>query len=356
MTAYLIRRLIQMGMVLILSSMAIYALLTMAPGGPLSGLRMIGDKKQGYSAQDIAAIQHMLGLDKPMQLQYLTWLAGDTWMGSLKPEWKGDRRGIIRGDFGQSFKQNRAVIDLNKEALPNTLALMTLSVLLAMLVAIPVGLYSAVHQYSKADYSFTFFTFFGIAIPSFWFGLMLILIFNVGFAKMHFPYLPGGGTHDLVSPRPGSLTYALGLSPGSTADRAVYLILPVAVLALRQMAGWGRYMRSGMLEVLRQDYVRTARAKGLTEQVVVVKHAMRNALIPMVTIVTFELAFIFGGAIIVEEVFAYPGMGRLFIAALNGGDYPVMQAYLVILAVLVVSASLLSDILYTVVDPRIRFS
>ncbi len=351
MTGYLIRRVIQMGLVLILSSMAIYTILNLAPGGPLAGLKMVADAKSRMSDQDILRMEKMLGLNKPLQLRYLAWLAGDDWMGSLNPEWAGDGKGIIRGDFGESFRQHRPVGLLMRERLINTMILTTLSVLLSMLVAIPIGIYSAVHQYSKADYAFTFFTFFGIAIPSFWFGLMLIMIFGYQFKQWGLPYLPVSGTHSLVTPRPGSLLATLGATPGSFLDRATYLILPVLVLSLLQMARWGRFMRSSMLEVLRQDYVRTARAKGLAEKVVVGKHAVRNALIPMVTIVTFEIAFIFGGAIITETVFSYPGMGRMFIDALRAQDYPVVQSYLVILAVLVVLASLLSDVLYTVVDP-----
>jgi peptide/nickel transport system permease protein len=156
-------------------------------------------------------------------------------------------------------------------------------------------------------------------------------------------------------PRDGTLLHVLGATPGSVIDRAVHLILPGIVLSLLHMAGWGRFVRSSMLEVLRQDYVRTARAKGLTEQAVIAKHALRNALIPLVTIVTFEIPAIFGGAVLTETVFSYPGMGRLYIDALRGFDWPVVQAYLVIGAVLVVFATLASDVLYTVVDPRIRY-
>jgi peptide/nickel transport system permease protein len=356
MTGYLIRRIVQMGLVLILSSIAIYAILNLAPGGPLAGLRMNADAKSRMSATDIARMEKMLGLNKPLQLRYIAWLAGDDWMGSLNPDWQGDQRGILRGDFGTSFKTKQPVMVMIRERLPITLTLTMLSVLLSMIVAIPVGIYSAVKQYSRADVAFTMFTFFGIAIPSFWFGLMLILIFGYQFKVWNLPFLPTSGIVSHVDPRPGSLLAALGATPGSWVDRAVYLFMPVLVLSLVQMAGWGRYMRSSMLEVLRQDYVRTARAKGLAEKVVVGKHAVRNALIPLVTIVTFEITFFFGGAIITERVFSIPGMGSMFITALNQQDYPVVQAYLVILAVLVVLASLLSDILYTVVDPRIRFS
>jgi peptide/nickel transport system permease protein len=355
MTAYLIRRSMQMVVVLILSSMAIYALLNLAPGGPLSGLKLIADPKQKLSEADIENMKHMLGIDKPLQIRYFAWLLGDDWMGALNPKWEGTSRGILRADFGESWKQKRAVSEMIRERLPNTILLLATATVLSMIVAIPVGIYSAVKQYSRLDYTFTLFTFFGIAIPAFWFGLMMVILLSNQFQKWGLPYLPPGGTVSLRPPKPGSVLYILGAQPGSVMDRGVHLLMPAAVLSLLYMAGWGRYVRSSMLEVLRQDYVRTARSKGLGERVVIVKHAMRNALIPLATIVTFDIAAIFGGAIITESVFAYPGMGRLYIDALRGSDWPVLQAYLIISAVLVVLATLSSDIIYTIVDPRIRF-
>lgn len=342
--------------VLMLSSIAIYTLLNLAPGGPLSKFHMIADPKQKMSDRDIANMERMLKLDRPLQVRYLTWLAGDDWMGSLNPAWEGDAKGILRMDFGQSWQQRRSVNTMIKDALPNTLMLMTTAVILSILVAVPVGIYSAVRQYSVLDYVFTFFTFVGIALPAFWFGLMLIILLSNQFKEWNLWYLPSMGTESLRQPRPGSLLAVLGADPGSFMDRGVHLLLPALVLSLRSMAGWMRFVRSSMLEVLRQDYVRTARAKGLTERVVIAKHALRNALIPLVTIITFEIPFIFGGAIITETVFAYPGMGRLYIAALGASDWPVVQSYLIVLAVLIVFATLLTDILYTVVDPRIRYS
>jgi len=355
MTGYLIRRSMQMVVVLLLSSLAIFFLLNFAPGGPLSGMRLVADPKQRASADDIKRMEEMLGLDKPLQIQYVSWLTGDDWLKTVNSEWEGERRGVLRGDFGNSWKKHSPVSEMILDALPNTIMLLLTSTILSMLVAIPIGIYSAVKQYSRADYAFTFFTFVGTAIPAFWFGLMLILLLGYMFKSWGLPYFPTGGVESLRAARPGSLLELLGAQPGTLLDRSVYLVMPTIVLSLLYMAGWGRFVRSSMLEVLRQDYVRTARAKGLAEQIVVVKHAMRNALIPLVTIVTFQIAGIFGGAILTETVFSYPGMGRLYITALNGSDWPVVQAYLIILAVLVVLATLASDILYTVVDPRIRF-
>jgi peptide/nickel transport system permease protein len=184
---------------------------------------------------------------------------------------------------------------------------------------------------------------------------MMIITFGYLFKSWGLPYLPTGGVVNLTPPKPGSVLEILGADPGSALDRMVHLIMPVLVLSLLSMAGWTRFVRSSMLEVLRQDYVRTARAKGLNQRLVVAKHALRNALIPLVTIITFEIPIIFGGAVITETVFNYPGMGHLYIVHLGKSDWPVVQAFLLISAILVVIATLLSDILYTVVDPRIRF-
>lgn len=355
MTAYLIRRFLQMGVVLVVSSLAIYGILNLGPGGPLSGLKMNADAKSRYSEDDIADMKAMLGLDKPLQVRYVAWLTGDDWLGSVNPEWEGENRGVLRGDFGRSWKSRRVVNEVLKDRLKNTIILMTTSVIIALVVAIPVGVYSAVHQYSRLDYFFTFMTFVGIAIPAFWFGLMLIILFSDTVKDFGLPTMPSGGVISLRPPRPGTVLHVVGATPGSMLDRGVHLLMPAFVLSMLHMAGWTRFVRSSMLEVLRQDYVRTARAKGLAQRVVVAKHALRNALIPLVTIVTFEIPAIFGGAVLTETVFSYPGMGRLYINHLGAYDWPVVQAFLLISAFLVVVATLLSDVLYTVVDPRIRY-
>lgn len=356
MSAYLIRRIIQMVFVLLISSAVIYGLLLVAPGGPFAGLRQASaDKKSGYSAEQIARMEKLLGLHLPKHLQYVAWLAGDDWMGRINPEYAGDRKGVLRGDFGKSFSERRPVLVMIRERLFNTIRLMGASAIISLMIAIPVGIYSAVRQYSKLDYAFTFSTFFGIAMPGFWLGLMLIIVFNYQFKQWDLPFFPGSGT---ISTRiqAGSIEATLGITRGSLGDVLTHMILPTISLSIRSMAGWARFVRSSMLEVLRQDYVRTARAKGLAERVVVAKHALRNALIPLVTIITFEIPALFGGAVITESVFGYPGMGRLYVDALNSSDFPVVQGFLMISATLVVIATLLSDILYTVVDPRIRFS
>ncbi len=355
MTAYLIRRVIQMVIVLLVSTMVIYTLLNLAPGGPFDALRSLGDRKERVTAQQIDRMEELLGLDKPPQIRYIAWLTGDTWMGVLNDEWAGDSRGIIRADFGDSFRERRSVVDMMKGRIGKTVVLTGLSGLVALLVAIPIGIFSAVKQYSKSDYAVTFFAFIGVAIPSFWFGLMMIIVFGGMFKRWGLPYMPAGGWLEHRPPQDGSVLQYLGAEPGSVLDIGVHLLMPVLVLSLLQMAGWTRFMRTSMLEVLQMDYVRTARAKGLSERVVITKHALRNALIPLITIITFELPALFSGTIVTETVFAIPGMGKLYVDALGSYDYPVTQAYLLIVAALTVVATLLSDILYTVVDPRIRF-
>jgi peptide/nickel transport system permease protein len=216
------------------------------------------------------------------------------------------------------------------------------SVLVSLIIAFPIGVLSAIRQYSKLDYAVTMFSFFGLSMPVFWFGLMLIILFAVNFKAWGLPYLPTGGLSD-----PGM--------EGDIGNRIWHLILPVTVLSIVSVAGWSRYIRSSMLEVLRQDYVRTAWAKGLQQRVVILKHALRNALIPLITIVGLTLPGLFGGAVITETVFAYPGMGRLYLSALNY-DWSLVMGILVISTVLVVVSNMLADVLYAVADPRIRYS
>lgn len=359
MTAYLIRRFFQMVVVVFLSTFIIYGLLSFAPGGPLSGLRLATGRER-VSTQDIVRMERLLGLDKPWHLQYTAWLVGDDWMDKV-PGWEqyqSDRRGILRGDFGTSWKiaQGVQVIKVVTDRLGDTLILMALVTVLSLSVAVPVGIISAVKQYSRFDYFVTSFTYFGVAMPVFWFGLLLIMLLSLQFKNWGLPFMPSGDIVSLRAAPAGSVLQLLNADPGSLMDRAVHLIMPAFVLSMLYMAGWTRYMRASMLEVLRQDYVRTARAKGLIERVVIARHALRNALIPIITIVVYQIPGIFGGAIITETVFNYKAMGYLYILALNADDWPVVMALLFITAILVVVATLVADILYTVVDPRIRYS
>jgi peptide/nickel transport system permease protein len=376
MTNYLIRRFIQMSLVVVAASMAIYFLLWLAPGGPLDELRQAGRggvrQNAGFNDEQIQRISEYLGLHRGPIWGYVAWLTGEDWFGAIGQEELQTTtcraaeatcgKGVLRGDFGTSWNIARGspVGDVLLSRLRNTMILMLSATVLSLTIAIPIGIISAVKQYSRLDYFVTTFSFFGTAMPVFWFGLMMIILFGGNQSPLYkafgFPYLPTGNVTLVRAPLPGSLLALLDATPGSVLDIAVHAILPTMVLSLLYMAGWSRFMRSSMLEVLRQDFVRTARAKGLRERIVIVKHAMRNALIPLITIVVFQIPGVFGGATITETVFNWPGMGFLYVYALGASDYPVAMAFLFISAVLVVIASLLGDILYTIVDPRIRFS
>jgi len=399
MTAYFVRRIFQMIVVLLISAVASYALLNLAPGGPLAGLRQIQQTGRfQITEEDIARIRAYFELDLYLPYRFTRWLAGwptgplvisnkeylsDVVVGCRKPvetevlnaqgeyevqttgckelvymkDLTGRRtsRGILRGDFGLSWRllRDRPVSDLLISRLPKTIQLIGLETLLSLLIGIPLGVYSAVRQYSRFDYVFTSLAFMGSAMPTFFFGIVLILLFSILPKGAGLPYLPAGLSESV---RGYTIPVIGEVVAGSAKDRLLHLILPVAVLTFVNIAGWSRFVRASMLEVMRQDYVRTARAKGLSERAVILKHAFRNALIPFITIVVFTIPGLFSGAIITESIFAWPGMGRLYLLALGDYDYPVAMAIFFILAVLTVIATLLRDILYTVVDPRIRLS
>ena len=399
MTAYFVRRILQMIVVLLISAVASYALLNLAPGGPLSGLRQI---QQGgrfkITEEDSARIRAYFELDLYLPYRFTRWLSGwptgpvviggkeylsDVEVGCRKPietevlndqgeyeskvtgckelvymkDLVGRRssKGILRGDFGLSWRllRDRPVSDLIISRLPKTLQLIGLETLLSLFIGIPLGVYSAVRQYSRFDYIFTSLAFMGSAMPSFFFGIVLILLFSIIPKGAGWPYVPAGLSESV---RGYTIPLIGAVEAGSAKDRILHLILPVAVLTFINIAGWSRFVRASMLEVMKQDYVRTARAKGLSERAVILKHAFRNALIPFITIVVFTIPGLFSGAIITESIFAWPGMGRLYLLALGDYDYPVAMAIFFILAVLTVIATLLRDVLYTVVDPRIRLS
>ncbi len=399
MTAYLIRRVLQSILVVFISAVATYVLLSFAPGGPMAGLRQIQQSGRfQITEDDIARIRASFELDLNLWVRFSRWLIGvprgpitiggteyfaDMVVGCRKPieaevinssgvpeiivvgckedvlmkDLVGRRtsRGILLGDFGLSWRilRDRPVSDLIESRLSKTLQLIGLETILSLVIGIPLGIYSAVRQYSKFDYIFTTLAFMGSAMPSFFFGLLLILMFSIIPKGAGLPYIPAGlseSVRDYTIPVIGDVV------AGSFKDRTLHMILPVTVLTLINIAGWSRFIRASMLDVLRQDYVRTARAKGLREVTVIMKHALRNALIPFITIVVFTIPGLFSGAIITESIFAWPGMGRLYILALGDYDYPVAMAIFFILAVLTVIATLLRDIIYTLVDPRIRLT
>ena len=327
-------------------SILLFALVNLAPGGPLSG--------QGQSRHidptKVELLKRQFGLDKPLPTQYLIWLVGNDWMqvdkdGDGVLDSYGTRQGILRGDFGFSFRTRQPVLAEIGDRLPNTIYLTVTTMLVAVLIAIPIGIISAIKQYSKFDIAVTTLSFAGQAIPEFWLGLILILIFYA-WLKNPFtgdPLLPAGGMTSI-----NSIGFDLG-------DRIVHLILPVLTGALGWVAWYSRFLRSSMLDVIHQDYIRTARAKGLPEKMVLYKHALRNALVPLVTLLALDLPYIFGGAIFVEILFSWPGMGRLYYQAALQRDYPVLMAVLIIGASFIILSNLLADIVYAYLDPRIRF-
>jgi len=331
---------------LFLLSILLFALINLAPGGPLAG--------QGQSRhirpEQAVILKRQFGLDKPLPVQYVIWLIGNDWMkvdldGDGITDTYGTRKGILRGDFGFSFRSRQPVLIEIGQRLPNTIYLMAITMLLALVIAIPIGIISSVRQYSVYDIAVTTFSFAGQAIPEFWLGLILILIFYAWLKNplTGNPLLPAGGM------------YSIDIHGFSLWDRVIHLIMPVTTGALGWIAWYSRFLRSSMLDVIHQDYLRTARAKGLPERLVLYKHALRNALIPLVTLFALDLPYIFSGAVFVEMIFAWPGMGRLYYQAALQRDYPILMAILIIGAATIILSNLLADILYAYLDPRVRY-
>ncbi len=322
MLNYVARRVLQIIPLLIGISIINFFIMHLAPGDPVL---LLTDRNA--TQEEVARIRALYGLDEPLHVQYVKWLTR-----------------VLKGDFGRSFIDGRPVLDHIMDRLPYTLYLNFLVMILIYLFSIPIGITSALKQYSKFDHIVTFFAFLGQALPSFWFALLLI--YAVGIKSSWLP-ISGVATIGVSLKRYGLWAVI--------ADRAKYLILPVTVISLGSMAGITRYMRSSMLEVIRQDYIRTARAKGLPERVVIRKHALRNALLPIVTLLGFELPLLFSGSAIIETIFSWPGLGLLSVRAVFQRDYQVVMALNMIGAFLMVAGNFLSDILYVLVDPRIKY-
>ncbi|MCE7791336.1 ABC transporter permease [Salipaludibacillus sp. CUR1] len=316
MLSYILRRIIMAVPILIGISILTFSVMHLAPGSPTSMLL----------APDIGpevriAFEERYGLNDPIPVQYVKW------MGAM-----------IQGDMGYSLvRVGMPVSEMIMNRLPNTLILMGASTIIAIVISIPLGIISARRQYTVTDYSVTFGSFVGIATPNFWIGLLLIMWLSVNLG-----WFPSGGTHTLNE-------------PFSILDRLHHLFLPALVLATADMAGLTRYSRSSMLEVIRQDYMRTARAKGFTENTVIYKHGLRNGLIPIITIFGLMLPSFFAGSVVVERIFAWPGIGDLLITSVFQRDYPVIMGITMISAVLVVLGNLLADIAYAIFDPRIEY-
>jgi peptide/nickel transport system permease protein len=346
MAQYVVRRLLQAVVIMFLLSILFFALVNLAPGGPLAGY----GQARRIPPEKILILKRQLGLDKPLPFQYVVWLVGNDWMkvdmdGDGVAESSGTRQGVLRGDFGFSLRSRKPVLAELADRVPNTIYLMTITMLVALVIAIPIGVISAIKQYSAFDIAVTTFAFAGQALPEFWLGLILIIVFYV--------WLKNPATGDPLLPVGG--IYTIG-APFSITDRLSHLILPVAAGSLGWLAWYSRFLRSSMLDVINQDYLRTARAKGLSKRKVMFKHALRNALIPLVTLVALDLPYIFGGAVFIEMLFAWPGMGLLYYQSALQRDYPVLMAVLIIGGISIILSNLLADVLYAYLDPRIRYA
>jgi peptide/nickel transport system permease protein len=321
MYKYLVHRVLQMIPILLLISILVFALLTSMPGDPLDTML---DENPDMTYAQYLELRRYYGLDDPIVIRYAKWAGA-----------------FASGNLGYSRQYRIPVQNLVLPRLQNTLILSVSALVLALSVALTLGIVSAVKQYSAVDYASMAFAFFGFSVPGFWLGLMLIVLFSV---NLH--WLPPGG---IVSSDVG---------PGfwdHLADRAKYLVMPVIVSAFTEMASWTRYTRNSLLDVLQLDYLRTARAKGLTEQSVVVKHALKNSVLPLMTVIGGSFSRFFAGATITETVFSYPGMGKLLYDSVMGNDFVVSMAILMMLAFLVLWGNLITDALYGVVDPRVRY-
>jgi peptide/nickel transport system permease protein len=294
------------------------------PGGPLAQ----AERNPNVSPQQLAALRLRLGLDQPLPFQYVKWL----------------KAFVLDGDWGYSIKFRRPVADMIWERMPATLLLFGVGFIIMLIIAVPMGVYSAIKPYSFFDNVITTFSFAGQSVPVYWLGLILIVVFylNIQSPFGEGPMFPAGGM------------YTIG-KEGNTLDLIWHLVLPIAAMTFSWIAWYSRFLRSSMRDTLNEDYIRTARAKGLSLNLVHFRHALRNALLPLVTLIALDLPTVFGGAVFIETIFAWPGMGRLFWDAARGRDYPILLAVMMIYAALTLLFNLIADIFYGFLDPRIRY-
>lgn len=294
-----------------------FGLLHVVPGGP--AVIMLGNNA---TPQLIAQINHSLGLDKPLYVQYWIWLVA-----------------MLHGNLGYAYTYHQSVLSLILQNLPRTLVLVLVAIIVSHLLSIWLGVLQSVHQASRMDNAITTATYVFYCMPVFWLGILVISLFAVDLK-----WLPAGGVTNPLLTQPSFLSYV------------AHMVLPVTVLVIGTVAGWTRYLRGSMVDTLSRDYIRTARAKGLSELRVLYVHALRNSVIPLITLIGLSLPGLFSGALIIEMIFNYPGMGLLFWTAAQQRDYPVLMAIVVMVGVLTIVGNLLADILYALVDPRIRLS
>lgn len=314
MYRYLAKRLLHGIVLLIVISIVMFTIIRLAPGGPAILVQ------QDVTQEMADTMRKDLGLDRPLHIQYFEWASA-----------------ILRGDLGMSLNMKRPVIDLVTARMGATLWLATVAMALSVIISVPLGVISAVRRYSVFDYLATTLAFFGVSVPVFWLGLMLIITFSVTLK-----WLPGSGM------------YTIG-ADFSVMDRLKHVILPAIVLSASSMAQLTRYTRSSMLTAIKEDFIRTARSKGLSERTVLFKHALRNALIPIITLLGVLLPRLVSGAAITESIFSWPGMGRLAVDAAFQRDYPVVMALTMLVSLMVVVAGQLVDVLYVLIDPRIKY-
>ena len=343
MTTYILRRLGQAIPQLFIISIILFALMQ-SFGDPVATLGARTPPKP----EDKERLRRMLGLDQPVYVQYLTWLVGNDWQkldmdGDGAPETPGPRRGILRGDFGNSLVTRRPVLEMIGDRLPNTLLLMITAEIVIIGLSLAIGLYSALRPYSFFDNFVTGLSFVGFSMPVFWLALSLMYLFAVNFRQWGLPYLPTVGMFD---PQVGKTAWEL----------IRHMVLPVTTLAIISIAGYSRFVRASVLEVLGQDYVRTARAKGVRAMTVVWRHALPNAALPFITLIGLDIPFLLAGAVVTERIFAWPGMGRLFLDHTERADFPMLMGILMFIALAVVVFQIITDVVYSLVDPRIRLN
>jgi peptide/nickel transport system permease protein len=343
MGRYVVRRLLQAIPLLFFISIILFALMRTAtdPVATMGGRRMMRPEER-------ERLVRQLGLDQPLYVQYVYWLVGNDWTtidvdGDGVGETPGTQRGVLRGEFGKSLvTRGRQAWDIIAERIPNTLLLMIPAEIIIIAFSLVIGVLSALRQYSIADNIITAVSFVGYSMPIFFIALLSQYIFSVNFKEWGLPSLPTVGMFD---PK-------VGKTPSQI---ALHMVLPITSIAVISIAGYSRYVRSQMLETMSQDYIRTARAKGLAERAVVFLHALKNASLPLVTIIGLDIPLLLGGAVVTETIFAWPGMGRLFIDHLGRGDAPVVMGILMIVALAVVVFQLVTDVVYAWLDPRIRY-
>jgi len=343
MFRYIIRRLLQAIPLIIIISLILFVLM-MNTGDPLATM---GGRK-ATRPEDRERLARQLGLDQPIHKQYVYWLIGNDWAlidmdGDGIEETPGVRKGIVRGDFGTSIvNRGTPAMEIILDRLPNTLILMIPAEVIVIMISLLIGIYSALRQYSLIDHIITGLSFIGFSMPIFFVALASMYIFGVNFKQWGLPYLPTVGMFD---PKVGK----------TTAQIIWHMVLPIFSMTVITAAGYSRYVRSQMLEVISENYIKTARAKGLPQRMITYGHALKNAALPLVTIIGLDIPLLLAGALVTESIFAWPGTGRLFLDHLSRSDTPVVMGILMLTSVAVVVFQLITDVVYAWLDPRIRY-